>query len=54
MISPIFEKIAAKSDTTKIEFYKVDVDELPDVSQEVGIRAVCIFSLSAFFGRLLI
>ena len=37
-ISPIFEKL---SDVfTGIEFYKVDVDNQADISQEVGIRAV--------------
>ena len=40
MISPIFEKLAASADTEKVEFYKVDVDAVPDVAQEVGVRAV--------------
>ena len=39
-ISPIFEKIATLPVGEKVAFYKVDVDTVPDVSQEVGIRAV--------------
>jgi thioredoxin 1 len=37
-ISPIFERISGE--TPGVEFYKVDVDTQPDISQEVGIRAV--------------
>lgn len=39
MISPIFEKLADKAGE-EVEFYKVDVDNVPDVAQEVGIKAV--------------
>ena len=39
MISPIFEKLS-ESTSGEIDFYKVDVDEQADISQEVGIRAV--------------
>ena len=38
MISPIFEKLSESVEG--VDFYKVDVDAVPDVSQEVGIRAV--------------
>jgi hypothetical protein len=31
-----------------VEFYKVDVDEQERISQEVGIRAVCIFCVIVF------
>jgi thiol-disulfide isomerase/thioredoxin len=37
-ISPILEQMSEIN--TGIEFRKVDVDEQPDISQEVGIRAV--------------
>lgn len=36
--SPIFENLSDK--TEEVEFYKVDVDDQPEISQEVGIRAV--------------
>ena len=39
MISPIFEKLAEAAGD-HVEFYKVDVDAVPDVAQEVGIKAV--------------
>ena len=38
MISPIFEKLSDNAEG--VDFYKVDIDAAPDVSQEVGIRAV--------------
>ncbi|KAF8523222.1 thioredoxin-like protein [Gautieria morchelliformis] len=38
VISPIFEKLSAENDT--LDFYKVDIDEQPDISQEVGIRSL--------------
>jgi len=40
-ISPIFEQLSEKLDT--VDFYKVDVDEQPDISQEAGIRAMPTF-----------
>lgn len=39
-ISPVFEKMSESGDFAGVGFYKVDVDAVPDVSQEVGIRAV--------------
>ena len=47
VISPIFEKLASQVDGA--EFYKVDVDEQPDISQEVGVRAVRASFLPFFF-----
>ncbi|KII94238.1 hypothetical protein PLICRDRAFT_171901 [Plicaturopsis crispa FD-325 SS-3] len=41
VISPIFEQLSEK--TEGAEFYKVDVDEQPDISQEVGVRAMPTF-----------
>ncbi|KAG8786255.1 hypothetical protein FRC12_016779 [Ceratobasidium sp. 428] len=41
VISPIFEQMSEK--TKGAQFYKVDVDEQPDISQEVGIRAMPTF-----------
>jgi len=40
-ISPHFER--HEKDYPNAEFYKVDVDELQDVAQEVGIRAMPTF-----------
>ncbi|TFY58927.1 hypothetical protein EVG20_g7973 [Dentipellis fragilis] len=41
VISPIFEQLSAKYPSA--EFYKVDVDEQPDIAQEVGVRAMPTF-----------
>ncbi|KXN85770.1 Thioredoxin, partial [Leucoagaricus sp. SymC.cos] len=41
MISPILEKIS--DEIGGIDFYKVDVDDETDISQEVGIRAMPTF-----------
>ena len=38
-ISPVFEKIS-DSVGDVVGFYKVDVDDVPSVAEEVGIRAV--------------
>lgn len=43
MISPMFEKFASESPADKIEFYKVDVDEQEQISQECGIKAMPTF-----------
>lgn len=43
MISPIFEKLSEANVNDNIEFFKVDVDAVPDVAQEVGVRAVRLF-----------
>jgi thioredoxin 1 len=51
MISPVLEKLSNDPSFTGVEFYKVDVDEQDQISQEVGVRAVrriscCCFILS--------
>ncbi|UZJ54189.1 hypothetical protein CBS101457_003509 [Exobasidium rhododendri] len=43
MISPMFEKFAAAAPADKIAFYKVDVDEQDQISQEVGVKAMPTF-----------
>lgn len=43
MISPLFEKFAAAAPADKIAFYKVDVDEQEQISQEVNIKAMPTF-----------
>ncbi|KAG8980257.1 hypothetical protein FRB90_007715 [Tulasnella sp. 427] len=43
MISPVFEKFSSQLSDSDAEFYKVDVDALPDVAEEWGIRAMPTF-----------
>jgi len=45
MISPVFEKLASSGKFANVSFYKVDVDAVPDVAQEVGIRAMPTFAV---------
>lgn len=40
-ISPIFERFSEQFD--QIEFYKVDIDEQPDIAHELGVRVVPTF-----------
>lgn len=40
VISPIFEKLSDASEFRDVSFYKVDVDEQPEITEEVGVRAV--------------
>ncbi|KAM0788426.1 hypothetical protein ACM66B_001562 [Microbotryomycetes sp. NB124-2] len=42
MIGPVFEKLSNEFEG-KIDFYKVDVDEQEQISQEVGIKAMPTF-----------
>jgi thioredoxin 1 len=49
IISPIFEKFA--EEYTSVGFYKVDVDDQTEISEEVGVRAVRPFLLPAFSER---
>lgn len=44
-ISPLFEKMSDNPEYGNVGFYKVDVDEQEQVSQEVGIRAMPTFVL---------
>jgi thioredoxin 1 len=39
-MSPIFAKLSDDPTFASVEFYKVDVDEQEQISQEVGVRAV--------------
>lgn len=41
MISPVMEKLS--EEYSSVQFIKVDVDELSDVAQEVGVRAMPTF-----------
>ncbi|RDB19202.1 Thioredoxin [Hypsizygus marmoreus] len=45
VISPIFEKFSALEQYAGVEFYKVDVDEQPEIAQEVAVRAMPTFTL---------
>ncbi|KAF4126897.1 thioredoxin 1 [Geosmithia morbida] len=42
-ISPIFEKLSDSADFENIKFVTVDVDEAPEISQEVGVSAMPTF-----------
>ena len=43
MISPIFERLAREyTQEGTVGFYKVNVDDVPDLAEAVGIRAVCV------------
>ncbi|KAF5385051.1 hypothetical protein D9615_001003 [Tricholomella constricta] len=43
LIAPAFEKISNKKENQGVAFYKVNVDDHSDISQEVGIRAMPTF-----------
>ncbi|CAO1619258.1 unnamed protein product [Sympodiomycopsis kandeliae] len=43
MIGPIFEKISQTPAGEVLDFYKLDVDEQEEASQEVGIKAMPTF-----------
>ncbi|KAK2746310.1 hypothetical protein FQN57_003191 [Myotisia sp. PD_48] len=43
-IAPVLEKLSEQY--TEVNFYKIDVDAVPDVAQELGVRAMPTF---AFF-----
>ncbi|KAE8366314.1 thioredoxin-like protein [Aspergillus caelatus] len=45
VISPVFEKLSNTGSFDNVLFYKVDVDQQEQVSQEVGIRAMPTFVL---------
>ncbi|EDR15382.1 thioredoxin [Laccaria bicolor S238N-H82] len=45
VISPVFEKLSDDLSFAGVEFYKVDVDEQDQISQEVGVRAMPTFAL---------
>ncbi len=40
MISPILEQLSDTAELSKVQFYKVDVDEAEEISQDQGIKAV--------------
>ncbi|KAE8344062.1 hypothetical protein BDV24DRAFT_128146 [Aspergillus arachidicola] len=44
-ISPVFERLSNDESLSNIEFYKVDVDQQPEVAAEVGVRAMPTFAL---------
>ncbi|KIK98945.1 hypothetical protein PAXRUDRAFT_613716 [Paxillus rubicundulus Ve08.2h10] len=42
-ISPVFEKLAEKHEGDKVEFYKVDIDDQPEVAEAASITAMPTF-----------
>ncbi|KAG8219302.1 thioredoxin-like protein [Butyriboletus roseoflavus] len=42
-ISPTYQKLAGENAKDGVEFYKVDTDQLPDVSEKAGIRSIPAF-----------
>ncbi|EGN93715.1 hypothetical protein SERLA73DRAFT_145398 [Serpula lacrymans var. lacrymans S7.3] len=45
VISPIFERLSDECKSDNVVFFKVDVDDQPDISSEVGIRAMPTFQV---------
>ncbi|KAF4573527.1 hypothetical protein EYR40_003384 [Pleurotus pulmonarius] len=45
MISPILEQLSDSPDVSKVQFYKVDVDEAEEISQNQQIKAMPTFRL---------
>jgi thioredoxin 1 len=45
VISPIFERLSKEH--PNLEFYKVDVDDQREISEEAGIKAVCLLTFLA-------
>ncbi|ODO07335.1 thioredoxin [Cryptococcus wingfieldii CBS 7118] len=43
VISPIFESLEARGHHPGVKFHKVDVDEQPEIAEDVGIRAMPTF-----------
>jgi len=43
MISPVLDKLAGDADSSRIEFYKVDVDDAEAVSTKAGVTAMPTF-----------
>ncbi|EGG03887.1 uncharacterized protein MELLADRAFT_72489 [Melampsora larici-populina 98AG31] len=43
VISPVFEKLAEEDTSCKVKFCKVNIDSLPDVASQYGIRAIPTF-----------
>jgi len=43
MITPVLDKFAGEADSSKIEFYKVDVDEASEISHKAGVTAMPTF-----------
>ena len=48
-ISPVFEKLS--NEVPDVLFYQVDIDEVPVVAEEVGIRVVRILQVDGFISR---
>ncbi|GKT93486.1 thioredoxin [Colletotrichum tofieldiae] len=42
-IAPVLVNLSNEEKNSKVHFVKIDVDEVPDVSQELGIRAMPTF-----------
>ncbi|KAG8219301.1 thioredoxin-like protein [Butyriboletus roseoflavus] len=42
-ISPIFERLAGDNAQNGVEFYKVDIDQVPDLAGTLGIRSIPTF-----------
>lgn len=43
LINPTFENMSNKEENSEIVFCKMDVDEVPDVAEKAGIRAMPTF-----------
>jgi thiol-disulfide isomerase/thioredoxin len=41
VINPVVDKLAEKADSSRIEFYKVDVDDAAEIARKAGVSSVC-------------
>jgi thiol-disulfide isomerase/thioredoxin len=49
VIAPILDKLAEAADSSRIEFYKVDVDAAPAITAAAHISSVCSLYILEYF-----
>jgi len=43
VINPVVDKLAEKADSSRIEFYKVDVDDAAEIARKAGVSSMPTF-----------